>query len=70
MRIQDGPLGHLRDVVDQRNAQVIAEIAAAASIRSAKTRPTTRSVASVPAPAPKMHAPDEGVTPTHVNTVA
>jgi hypothetical protein len=52
MRIQDGPLGHLRDVVDQRNAQFMAEIAAAASIRSAKTRPTTRAVASAPASTP------------------
>ena len=70
MRIQDGPLGHLRDVVDQRNAQFMAEIAAAASIRSAKTRPTTRAVASAPASTPKVHAPDDGFMTTHVNTVA
>jgi|GEM_PF-878573 hypothetical protein len=70
MRIQDGPLGHLRDVVDQRNAQFMLEIAAAASIRSAKTRPTTRTVAAAPPSTPKMYAPGEGITNAHVDTVA
>ena len=70
MRIQDGPLGHLRDVVDQRNAQFIAEIAAAASIRSAKTRPTTRSVAAAPASTPKVQASSPAYSSTHVNAVA
>lgn len=70
MRIQDGPLGHLRDVVDQRNAQVLAEINAAAAIRTAKTRVTARSVAAAPSPADKVARLDEGFSPTHVNTVA
>ncbi|NCA13459.1 MAG: hypothetical protein EBS89_04910 [Proteobacteria bacterium] len=70
MRIQDGPLGHLRDVVDQRNAQFMAEIAAAASIRSAKTRPTTRAVASAPASTPKVQASTPAHSSTHVNAVA
>ena len=70
MRIQDGPLGHLREVVDQRNAQVLAEISAAAALRSAKGRVTPRSVANSPTRALKAAVPDEGFNPTHVNTVA
>jgi hypothetical protein len=69
MRIQDGPLGHLRDVVDQRNAQFMAEIAAAASIRSAKSRVTTRSIAAVSAPTPKALTPDASFSSGHINAV-
>lgn len=38
MRVQDGPLGHLRDMVDQRNSQVVAEISASAASRATKAR--------------------------------
>jgi hypothetical protein len=68
MRIQDGPLGHLREVVDQRNAQIMAEIAAATSIRNAKTRPTTKAVASAPASPLRVQA--EAYPAPHVDSYA
>ena len=64
MRVQDGPLGHLRDVVDQRNAQVVAEISASAASRATKSRVTAQQAVSQSAARTRPRI----VTPHHVDT--
>ena len=64
MRVQDGPLGHLRDVVDQRNAQVVAEIHASAASRATKSRITAQQAVSEGAKRMRPRI----VTPQHVDT--
>ena len=67
MRVQDGPLGHLRDVVDQRNAQVVAEISASAASRATKSRVTAQQAVSQSAEGARRTRP-RIVTPHHVDT--
>ncbi len=67
MRVQDGPLGHLRDVVDQRNAQVVAEIHASAASRATKSRVTAQQAVSQSAEGARRIRP-RIVTPHHVDT--
>jgi len=67
MRVQDGPLGHLRDVVDQRNAQVVAEISASAASRATKSRVTAQQAVSQSAEGATRIRP-RIVTPQHVDT--
>lgn len=67
MRVQDGPLGHLRDVVDQRNAQVVAEIHASAASRATKSRVTAQQAVSQSAQSAARTRP-RIVTPHHVDT--
>jgi hypothetical protein len=66
MRVQDGPLGHLRDVVDQRNAQVIAEIHASAASRATKARVTAQQAVSQSAEGARRTRP-RIVTSQHVD---